>query len=122
MTNGKDHREELDAIKSDVRQLRSDLRELMETFKDNGKETAHAHAAHIGQTVSEFAQERLGHIRSAAMLGAAYIRQAAATVRSYGKAAADKTQAQLRHRPITTLLVAVAAGVILEKIIRRSRS
>jgi ElaB/YqjD/DUF883 family membrane-anchored ribosome-binding protein len=122
MANEKDYHEELNAIKSDIRQLRSDLRELMDTFKDNGREAAHAHAAQVGQTVSEFAQERLGHLRNAATIGAAYIRQAAATARSYGKAAAHKTQVQLRQRPVTTLLVAMGIGVILGKIIGRSRS
>jgi ElaB/YqjD/DUF883 family membrane-anchored ribosome-binding protein len=122
MANEKDFHGELDAIKSDIRQLHSDIRELMQTFKENGKQTAHAHAVHAGQTVSEFAQERLGHIKNAATLGAAYIRQAAATAQSYGKAAAHKTQMQLRQRPITTLLVAMGIGVILGKIIGRSRS
>jgi ElaB/YqjD/DUF883 family membrane-anchored ribosome-binding protein len=122
MANEKDHHDELNTIKSDIRQLRSDLRELMDTFKENGRETVHAKAAHAGQTVSDFAQERLGHLRNAATLGAAYVRQAAATAHCYGKAAIDKTQTHLRQRPVTTLLVAVGVGLILGKIIRKCRS
>ena len=122
MANEKDYRDELNALKSDIRELRSDLRELMETFKEDGKHAAHAHAARIGQTVSEFAQERLGHIKDAATLGAAYLRQAAATARDYGKAASHKTQTQLRTHPVATLLMAVGLGLILGKLTHKCRS
>jgi ElaB/YqjD/DUF883 family membrane-anchored ribosome-binding protein len=110
-----EYRKELDSIRDDIKELRTDLKSLIESFKGNGKEAAQS----VNERISEFATERLGHLKDAANVGVAYVKQAAATARCYGRMAVEKTQRQLEERPVTTLLVALGAGVILGRLLRR---
>lgn len=101
------HRE-LEALQEDIRQLRKDLKSIMETIGEDGKARLHQ----AGHRLTGFARDRIDQVRDAAEI-------AFAKVRKLGRSTKETIEKQIQEKPVLTLLAAVGVGMLLGKILRR---
>jgi ElaB/YqjD/DUF883 family membrane-anchored ribosome-binding protein len=97
---------ELDSVKTDLRELRKDLRTLIQTV---GNEQGQRLSAVRGR-IAERAQQRLDRAR-----------QAAHEARAAGLKAKTQAEEYVRARPLETVLAAAAVGAVLGRLMQHRR-
>ena len=97
-------KQDTDALRDDLNALRSDIASLAATVKEMmvGK----------AREASSAAGENLDELRDR-------VEQMAEQVRDRGRAASEKLQRQVEERPLTSLLVAFAAGLVISRLLDR---
>ncbi len=95
---------DLDGLKSEIEQLRSDLGSLFEAVLKEGKEKADD----ADTTLREELQERLDALRDSI-----------AHAKERGEHAVETAQQTIEERPIISVLVAFGIGVLTAKLISR---
>lgn len=104
MTDTDAVRNDTDALRDDLTALRSDIASLAATVKELMKSKArHAGAA---------ASENIDDLRDR-------VEQAAEQVRERGRAASESLKHQVEERPLTSLLVAFAVGLVISRLLDR---
>ena len=97
--------DELDSLKDDMSRLRQDLAGLAEAL------------LRLGRTEAGDAKD---HIAKEAQKGIAGLRSAVNGARNAGSQAIDTIEEQITDRPVTSLIIAFAAGLIFGKVMNRS--
>lgn len=96
---------ELDSLRRDVSRLRSDLAGLADALLHAGKSEAEG----VGERISEAARERLSDLRSAFD-----------SAREMGSNAIEAIEEKVGSRPVTSLVIAFAVGLVIGKVATRS--
>jgi ElaB/YqjD/DUF883 family membrane-anchored ribosome-binding protein len=102
------YREQLDAVKGDLHALRSDLKGLRDVFKSNSRNAL----KDAGQRIAQATRDRMEQLREMAERG---MYQAS----EYGKKALGRTARKIEERPITSVLIAIGAGLLIGRLLRR---
>ena len=104
MTDTDAVKQDTDAVRDDLNALRSDIASLAATVKELmvGK----------AREASSAAGENLDELRDR-------VEQMAEQLRDRGRAASEKLQRQVEERPLTSLLVAFAAGLVISRLLDR---
>jgi ElaB/YqjD/DUF883 family membrane-anchored ribosome-binding protein len=92
-----DYEKALDALRSDVKDLREDLRSVVGALKDRAKDRV--------SEAREHGEERL--------------HEAADSLRKCGQKVRDRVSTSFEESPVLTLLAAVGAGAILSSLLSR---
>lgn len=95
---------DLDGLKSEIEQLRSDLGSLVEAVLEGGKDKAESADA----TLREELQERLESLRDSL-----------AQARERGEEAVETAQHTIEERPFVSVLVAFGVGMVAAKLFSR---
>ncbi len=90
-----------DELKAEMKSLRDDLAELVETVKAMGKHQADA-ALHSAKEAVDHAADKL--------------RLTAGEARKKGEEAADEIEGMITRHPLTSVLVAVGLGYLVARI------
>jgi ElaB/YqjD/DUF883 family membrane-anchored ribosome-binding protein len=110
MDQQQQYQEQMDAIKDDLRDLRENLKGMMEVFKSNSKSRMSA----ARERLSEMARDRYEQLRDAASRGYGQARQ-------YSRQAIARAQNTIEERPLTSVLVALGAGLLIGSLLSRRR-
>ena len=97
-------RDDVDALREDLDALRSDIGSLAATMKDLLGSAA--------RSAGSAAEENIEEIRQR-------LERLADEVRDRGRAASETIQRQVEERPITSLLVAFALGLVISRLFDR---
>lgn len=97
--------EELEAVRSDIGKLRSDMGGVAEALRD------------VTRTRAEEAREGLASMASSVR---DEIRRNVENVRERGRGVVDEVETRIEQRPLTSLLIAFGAGLLLGKLLDRS--
>ncbi len=101
MANAKPEADATQELKAELKSLRDDLAELVDTVKSMGKEQADA-ALHSAKEAVDHAAER--------------VRMTAGEARKRGEEAADEIEAMITRHPLTSIMIALGFGYLFGRI------
>jgi len=101
MANAKAEADATQDLKDELKSLRDDLAELVETVKTMGKEQADA-ALHSAKEAVDHATDR--------------VRMTAGEARKRGEEAADEIEAVITRPPLTSVMIALGLGYLVARI------
>ncbi len=100
--------DELKALKEDFERLRSDMGSLLRSLRGAGADKLGDAKERLKQAAERFESQAEQQFK-----------EAYDTVRESGKKASDFSREQIEKRPLTSVLVAFAAGFLMGKLTRR---
>ena len=104
MAEKHDAASDMDRIKDDLSTLRADFGELVSAAMDMGK--------HQAGTAKEKLEAGVAHLKKAAY-------KTAKQARAKGEEAVETAQETIAERPLTSVLIAFGAGVLVAKLLDR---
>lgn len=104
MTDTEAVKNDTDALRDDLNALRSDIASLAATVKELMVSKARDAGAAAGENLDELRDR---------------VEQLAEQAKERGRAASEKLQRQVEERPLTSLLVAFAAGLVISRLLDR---
>jgi ElaB/YqjD/DUF883 family membrane-anchored ribosome-binding protein len=108
MADQEAYQQQLDAVKGDLRALRSDMKGLSDVFKSNSRNALRD----AGERFAQATRERMEHLRGMAQ---DYMER----TREYGKKTLNRTAQYIEHRPISSVLIALGAGLLIGRLLKR---
>ncbi len=99
---------EVEALKRDLRDLRDDVKSLAESLKEVGKSRVTGARDRLGSILHEIGEQTRQQARDVVDMA-----------KQQGQQAVDSTRRTVGERPLTSLLVAFAGGLILSRFLFR---
>lgn len=103
-----DYERAIDTLWKDVKELKCDLKMVVEALRDTAQEKVHERV--------EDARERADDM---AARGADRLRDAASSAAEAGQQAVERAKSYIEERPLASLLVAIGIGAIVGGILHR---
>ena len=99
---------EMDAIREDIQKLQNDLKDMFHSIGEQSKEK-----------LQESKQKLEAAIKSLQGQAAEKFDEIYGAIRDHSQDAVKKSRQQIEERPLTAVLIAFAAGILLDRLIGR---
>lgn len=109
------YKRQLDELKQDIGDLKSDLKGLVDVFKT----TSRGRMSDAKGRIAEMARDRYERLQDLTNRGVYNARRVAGRARDAGSRAVERVQDKVEERPITSVLIALGVGVLLGRILKR---
>lgn len=110
--------EDIEILKNDVRRLRDDVAGIVRSAKSRGKDTV----METGNRIRGMMTDLGGRAAELGSRAKEQVLDKTGALKDRGYEAVENWRGSIEHRPVTSLLVAFAAGLVFAALITRRRS